>query len=77
MGRTGICWDNAMTEFFFGALKNELIYHTVYPTREKTRRAIVAYIEVFCNRQALHLGFGYKTPMEVASEHQRKSARTA
>ena len=51
MGRTGICWDNAMAESFFGALKNELIYRTVYPTREKARRAVAEYIEVFYNRR--------------------------
>ncbi|ANZ13577.1 integrase catalytic subunit [Streptomyces noursei ATCC 11455] len=25
VGRTGVCWDNAMAESFFGALKNELV----------------------------------------------------
>src|SRR5450756_2747971 len=38
MGRTGICWDNAMAESFFAALKNELIYRTAFPTRESARR---------------------------------------
>ena len=33
VGRTGICYDNAMAESFFGALKNELVHRTVYPTR--------------------------------------------
>jgi len=32
MGRTGICYDNAMAESFFAALKNELCNRTVYPT---------------------------------------------
>lgn len=77
MGRTGICWDNAMAESFFGALKNELIYRTVYPTREKARRAIAEYIEVFYNRQRLHSGLGYKTPLEVANEYQQQSALAA
>ena len=31
MGRTGICWDNALAESFFAALKNELIYRTAFP----------------------------------------------
>lgn len=77
MGRTGICWDNAMAESFFGALKNELIYRTVYPTREQARRAIAEYIEVFYNRQRLHSGLGYKTPLEVAHDYQQKSAIAA
>ena len=31
VGRTGICFDNAMAESFFSALKNELLHRTVYP----------------------------------------------
>jgi len=77
MGRTGVCWDNAMAESFFGALKNELIYRTVYPTREKARRAIAEYIEVFYNRQRLHSGLGYKTPLEVTNEYQQSSSIAA
>jgi len=37
IGRTGICYENAMAESFFGALKNELVHRTVYPTREHAR----------------------------------------
>jgi putative transposase len=77
MGRTGICWDNAMAESFFGALKNELIYRTFYTTREKARRAIAEYIEVFHNRQRLHSGLGYKTPLEVANAYQQKPTLAA
>ena len=33
VGRTGICYDNALAESFFGALKNELVHRTQYPTR--------------------------------------------
>jgi hypothetical protein len=39
VGRTGICYDNAMAESFFAALKNERIHRTEYPTREHARRA--------------------------------------
>jgi putative transposase len=69
VGRTGVCWDNAMAESFFGALKNELVYRTAFPTREHARRAIARYIEVFYNRKRLHSGLGYKTPAEVHAEH--------
>lgn len=77
MGRTGVCWDNAMAESFFAALKNELIYRTVYPTRDQARRSIAEYIEVFYNRQRLHSGLGYKTPLEIATEYQQNSALAA
>ncbi len=77
MGRTGICWDNAMAESFFAALKNELIYRTAYPTRQSARRAIVEYIEVFYNRIRLHSGLGYRTPLEVATEYRENLSQAA
>lgn len=69
VGRTGVCWDNAMAESFFGALKNELIHRTAFPTREHARRAIVKYIEGFYNLKRLHSGLDYKTPHEVHVEY--------
>jgi putative transposase len=70
MGRTGVCWDNAMAESFFAALKNELIYRTSFPTHNKARKAVASYIEIFYNRQRLHSGIGYQTPFEVHTDHQ-------
>jgi putative transposase len=40
LGRTSICYDNAAAESFFATLKKELLYRTVYPTREKAMRDI-------------------------------------
>ena len=77
MGRTGVCWDNALAESFFGALKNELVHRCVFTTRERARTAIAEYIEVFYNRQRLHSTLGYKTPHEVMTEHQQKAAIAA
>jgi len=65
VGRTGICYDNAMAESFFAVLKNELVYRTVYPTREHARRDIVRYIEFRYNTRRIHSGLGYCTPQEV------------
>jgi transposase InsO family protein len=44
VGRTGICYDNAMAESFFTALKNERVHRTEYPTLEHARRDIAYYI---------------------------------
>ncbi len=77
MGRTGVCWDNALAESFFAALKNELVHRVVFPTRKAARRAIAEYIEVFYNRQRLHSGLGYKTPAEVAHEYRQNQSNAA
>ncbi|MGP4030421.1 IS3 family transposase [Actinomadura sp. 3N407] len=69
VGRTGVCWDNAMAESFFGALKNEWLNRMVFATRVKARRAVVQYIEGFYNRRRLHSANGYRTPLEVHIEY--------
>ena len=68
VGRTGICYDNAMAESFFAALKNERVHRTVYPTREHARRDVTRYIEFWYNRNRLHSGLGYRTPQEALDE---------
>lgn len=65
MGRTGVCWDNAMAESFFASLKNEFVYRTVFPTRKKAYDSIAHWIEVRYNRKRLHSGIGYRTPWEA------------
>jgi len=69
VGRTGICYDNAMAESFFAALKNERVHRTEYPTREHAMNDIARYIELRYNSRRLHSGLGYKTPNEVYAEH--------
>jgi putative transposase len=54
MSRTGNCYDNAVMESFFGALKRELTQHHSYATREAARQSLFEYIEVFYNRRRLH-----------------------
>ena len=69
LGRTGICYDNALAESFFGTLKNERVHRTVYPTRKRAKEDIARYIEIFYNRQRLHSGLGYRSPYEVRNEY--------
>ncbi len=65
LGRTGICYDNAMAESFFGVLKNEWLHRMVFSTRAKARKEVVKYIEGFYNRRRLHSAIGYRTPYEA------------
>jgi putative transposase len=72
VGRTGICYDNAMAESFFASLKKERVSRTVYPTREAARKDVVRYIEFWYNKKRLHSALGYRTPQEVRDEYQAK-----
>jgi transposase InsO family protein len=69
VGRTGICYDNAMAESFFATLKNERVHRTVYPTREHGYRDIARYIEIRYNTKRRHSKLGYRTPREVHDEY--------
>jgi transposase InsO family protein len=69
VGRTGICYDNAMAESFFAALKNERVHRTQYPTREHARRDVARYIEFRYNTKRRHSGLGYRTPLQVHNEY--------
>jgi putative transposase len=69
VGRTGICYDNALSESVNGTLKVELVHRTVYPTRQKAREDIARWIELRYNRTRLHSGLGYRTPQEVMDEY--------
>ena len=71
MGRTGVCWDNAMAESFFSALKNERVHRTVYATKERARRDVIAYIEGFYNSRRRHSALGYRRPNEVHYSYQQ------
>lgn len=74
MGRTGVCWDNALAESFFASLKKELVHRTVYTTRKKARDSVADYIEIFYNRQRYHSGLGYLTPLEAYEQYQTPEA---
>lgn len=69
VGRTGICYDNALAESVNGTLKVELVHRTVYATREKARADIARWIELRYNQTRLHSGLGYRTPQEVMDEY--------
>jgi putative transposase len=72
VGRTGICYDNALAESFFAALKNERVHRTQYPTREHAMNDVARYIELRYNSRRLHSGLGYMTPHEVHNEYPNR-----
>jgi transposase InsO family protein len=62
-GRTGQCWDNALSESFFASIKGELLDLQAWPTQATARRAIVEYIAWY-NGTRLHSTLGYRSPAE-------------
>jgi transposase InsO family protein len=62
MSRKGNCYDNAPMESFWGTLKQELVYHRRYTSRQEAIQDITEYIEVFYNRQRRQKRLGYLSP---------------
>jgi putative transposase len=71
LGRTGQCWDNALSESFFASLKGELTDHQAWPTKDMARKAIVEYIAWY-NGTRLHSTLGYRSPAEFEEDNKIK-----
>jgi len=69
MSRKGDCWDNAVSESFFGTLKTELVNRQSWSTRREAKDAVVDYIERFYNPYRLHSSLGYVSPIEFERMH--------
>jgi len=66
MSGTGNCYDNAPMESFWGTLKQELVHHRRYRTRQEAIRDITEYIEIFYNRQRRQERLGFLSPAAYA-----------
>jgi putative transposase len=75
MGKTGVCWDNALAESFFATYKLELIERQSWPTRARTRTATIHWLEAIYNRQRRHSAIDMLSP--VAYEEQFWNRRAA
>ena len=69
MSGSGNCFDNAPMESFWGTLKQELIHHRHYRSRQEAMVDIAEYIEIFYNRQRLQAGLGYLSPAAYAQKY--------
>lgn len=74
MSRKGDCYDNAPMESFWGTLKNELVHHSRYKTREQAIREITEHIEVFYNRQRRQARLGYLSPAVYERQYYARQA---
>jgi transposase InsO family protein len=64
LGKTGICYDNAVSESFNASVKKELIHTKPWPTISRLREELFSWIEEYYNRTRRHSTLGYLTPEE-------------
>ena len=64
LGRTGVCWDNAVAESFFATYKKELIHNRPWPTINQLKTETFSWIEAYYNRTRRHSTLDYLTPSE-------------
>ena len=69
MSGRGNCFDNAPMESFWETLKQELIHHRRYRSRQEAMRDITEYIEIFYNRQRRQAKLGYLAPAIYAQKY--------
>lgn len=72
LSRAGNCWDNAVVERFFATLKKGLVHRQAWATRSSLTRALVDYIDGWCNPERRHSLLGYVSP--IAFEAQLPTA---
>nr|WP_232318536.1 IS3 family transposase [Sphingomonas sp. TDK1] len=64
MSGKGNCYDNAMVETFFKTIKSELVWRTVFYTRDQAKQAIARYIDGFYNPIRRHSALDYISPAQ-------------
>lgn len=72
MSRKGNCYDNAPMESFWGTLKQELVHHRRYRTRQEAIQEITEYIEVFYNRERRQARLGFLSPVAYTQKFYAK-----
>lgn len=77
VGKTGICYDNAVAESFFGTIKKELVHLRPWPTLARLRTALFSYIETYYNRRRRHSTLDYLSPEEYELEFDREASKAA
>lgn len=74
MGRTGVCWDNAMAKSVWATLKTNFYDRCRWSTKLEARHAVANWIETRYNRQRLHSALGYVPPVEFEMNLVHKPA---
>ncbi len=72
VGKTGICWDNAVAESFWESLKRECLQGRIFSTRAEARRAIFRWINWY-NTSRLHTTLNGIPPTEWEQQYRQAS----
>ena len=78
VGRTGVCFDNAMTVSFWSTLKTEFYDRKKWATRDEGRKAVARWIEIVCNRRRRRSAIGMVSLVDfesrIAAQDDKKRA---
>ena len=77
MSGKGNCYDNAVTESFFGTVKDECVHRTLYHSHDEARQSLFEYLEVFYNRQRRHSSLGYLSPAVFEQQWELRAKNLA
>lgn len=72
VGRTGVCFDNAMAESFWSTLKTEFYDRRKWATGDEARREVARWIEIFYNRRRRHFSIGYQPPVDFENAYYQQ-----
>ena len=64
VGRTGECFDHAMSESFWSTLKTEFYDRKKWATRDEARKAVARCIEIVYNWRRRHSSIGMINPVD-------------
>ena len=68
VGRTGVCFDNAMAESFLSTLKTEFHDRKKWQTRDEARKAVARWIEIVYNRRRRDSSIGMIGPVDFEAQ---------
>jgi len=77
MSGKGNCYDNAVTESFFGTVKDECVHRTLYHFHDEARQSLLEYLEVFYNRQRRHSSLRYLSPAVFEQQWELRAKNLA
>ena len=75
VGRTGVCFDNALAESFWSTLKTEFYDRKRWPTRDVARQVVAYWIVVVYNRRRRHSALGMVSPIDFENHASLTTSR--